>query len=187
MTDGTELRPACNICCFWAPNLRGEAAQEGVCRKLAENPRYYGSLVTEETDSCDQWARLGIYEDPDGQTKPERRSALRTRINLPARLHTVRGDQAVWLADISEHGAGISTSNPPLVGMPGVLKWSSYEVFVTVAWASDDSCGVQFDAPVSGEIVLEAIREGALKNDRWAKPSRIVQGHKRARLHHGLD
>ena len=30
-------------------------------------------------------------------------------------------------------------SNPPMVGMPGILKWGSYEFSFTVAWANDDS------------------------------------------------
>jgi hypothetical protein len=88
----------------------------------------------------------------------------------------------VWLADISEHGAGISMNSPPSVGMPALLKWSVYEIFGTVAWANDDSCGLMFDAPISGEIVLEAIREGALKNDRSAETSRIAPGRKRESL-----
>jgi hypothetical protein len=160
----------------------GDGAQEGVCRKLAENQAYYGSLITEASDRCDEWTRLGVYQDANGQIKEERRVALRNRINLPARMHTASGDQSVWLADISEYGAGISLSNPPKVGMPGVLIWGSYEVFFTVAWANDDSCGVMFDASISSEIVLEAIRKGALKNNRLVEPSRIANGRKRASL-----
>lgn len=182
MNDGTDQAPSCNLCCYWAPNLRGEVAQEGICRKLVENPAYYGSLITEARDKCDEWSRLGVFQDENGKVEEDRRIALRSRINLPARLHTAGGDQSVWLADLSEYGAGISMSNPPRVGMPGVLKWGPYKVFFTVAWANDDSCGVIFDAPISGEIVLEAIREGALKNDRSAEPSRIAHGIKRARL-----
>jgi len=182
MPDGTVQAPSCNLCCYWAPNLRGEVAQEGVCRKLAESPVYYGSLITEASDRCDQWTRLEVCQDANGQTKEERRVALRTRINLPAQLHTAAGNQAMWLADLSEYGAGISMSNPPVVGMPGVLKWGFYEFSFTVAWTNDDSCGVTFDGSISSEIVLEAIRKGALKNDRSAEPSRIAHGHKRARL-----
>jgi hypothetical protein len=162
--------------------MRSEVAQEGVCRKLAENPIYYGSLITEASDRCDEWNRLGVYQDANGQTNEERRVALRTRINLPAQLLTAAGSQSVWIADLSEYGAGISTDNPPIGGTPGVLKWGCYEFFFTVAWATDDSCGVMFDAAISGEIVLEAIRKGALKNDRSAEPSRIAHGHKRASL-----
>ncbi|WP_338466632.1 hypothetical protein RXV95_13930 [Novosphingobium sp. ZN18A2] len=185
MGDGnspTPPAPSCKLCCFWAPNMVGEAAREGVCRKLAENQKYYGSLITEADDRCDNWARLGVYEDAEGQVHEERRIALRNRINLPAQFHTAGGDQAVWLADISEYGAGISLADPPMVGTPGMLKWGYYEVFFTVAWANDDSCGVMFDAPISGEIVLEAIRKGGLTNNRSAQPSRIAPGHKRARL-----
>lgn len=182
MTDGTHRPPSCNLCCYWAPNLRGEVAQEGVCRKLVENPAYFGSLITEAGDRCDEWSRLGVFPDADGQVKEDRRVALRSRINLAARLHTVSGGRPVWLADLSEYGAGISMRNPPAVGTPGVLKWGPYEVFFTVAWANDDSCGVRFDASISSEIVLEAIREGALKNDRSAEPSRIAHGIKRASL-----
>lgn len=159
-----------------------EVAREGVCRKLVENPKYFGSLVTEASDNCDEWARLGAYEAEMGEAKVERRVALRSRINLPARLRVSGLDEAAWLADISENGAGISISNPPLVGMPVLLKWSIYEVFGTVAWSNDDSCGLKFDVPISSEIVLEAIREGALKNDRSAQTSRITQGRKRASL-----
>lgn len=97
--------------------MRGEAALEGICRKLVEDPDYYGSLVTEASDKCDQWARLGTYEDEVGELKEDRRVALRSRINLPARLRTAGSEQPVWLADISEHGAGISMSTPPASGV----------------------------------------------------------------------
>lgn len=182
MPDDTDRTPSCRQCRYWAPNLRDEVASEGVCRKLVESPNYYGSLVTEANDNCDEWARLGAYEDEIGETKEDRRVALRSRINLPARLHTSRSDRSAWLADISEDGAGISISSPPGVGMPVLLKWSIYEVFGSVTWSNDDSCGLKFDVPISSEIVLEAIREGALKNDRSAETSRIAQGRKRASL-----
>ena len=182
MTDGGRRGPSCNLCSFWAPNLRGEEAREGICRKLIENPAYYGSLVTEADDKCDEWRRLGVFENASGQVNEDRRATLRSRINISARMRTAGGDQSVWLADLSEHGAGISLRNPPALGMPGVLKWGPYEVFFTVAWADNDSCGVMFDAAISQEIVLEAMREGALKNDRSAEPSRIAHGLKRVSL-----
>ena len=182
MNEGTDTTPSCDLCRYWAPNIEGKMAQEGVCRKLAENPAYYGSLITEASDRCEDWARLGVYQGPDGQTHEERRTALRTRIDVPAKLHTTSGDQMARLADISENGAGLSLHDPPSVGTPGVLKWRSYEVFFTVAWASDDSCGVLFDAPISSELVLETVRNSALKNNRPAEPSRIAQGQKRAKL-----
>ena len=182
MAEGTDPIPSCSLCRFWAPNLEGETAPEGVCRKLADNPTYYGSLITQADDRCDDWARMGVYQGVDGQIYEERRTALRTRIDMPARLHTASEDQFVRLADISEYGAGISLSNPPLVGMPGVLKWRAYQVFFTVAWVGENACGVMFDMPISSELVLETIRYGALKNERPAEPSRIALGQKRSRL-----
>jgi hypothetical protein len=157
-------------------------AQDGICRKLIENPKYFGSLITEASDKCEEWTRLGVFEDDNGHLEEDRRVALRSRINIHARLRTASGDTCVWLADLSEHGAGISMSNPPPVGMPGVLKWGPYEVFFSVAWANDDSCGVKFDAAISNEIVHEAMSDGALRNDRSAEPSRIAHGIKRASL-----
>lgn len=182
MTGAKDWTPCCSQCRHWAPNLRGETAHEGVCRNLVENPKYYGSLLTEANDKCDEWARLGVYQDAAGRTNEDRRVTPRSRINLPAWLRTTSAVQPVWLSDISENGAGLRTSKPPPVGAPAVLKWSIYEVFGTLAWANDESCGLMFDAPISAEIVLEAIREGALKNDRSADTSRIVLGRKRAGL-----
>lgn len=182
MIDGTHQPLSCSLCSHWAPNLRGEEAREGTCRKLIENSSYYGSLITEADDKCDQWMRLGVFQDARGQVQEDRRAALRNRINIPARMHTPDTDQSVWLADLSEHGAGVSLRHPPAVGMPGILKWGRYHVSFMVAWTDDDSCGVTFDAPVSREIVLEAMREGALRNDRSAEPSRIAHGLKRASL-----
>jgi hypothetical protein len=182
VTDQTNRTPACSRCRYWAPNLRDEAATEGVCRKLVENANYFGSLVTEAADKCDNWARLGAFEDDSGTPREERRVALRNRINLPARLRTTSDTAAAWLADISELGAGLGLNGPPPVGTPTVLMWSSYEVFATVVWANEDSCGLMFDVPISREIVLEAMREGALKNDRSAETSRIALGRKRESL-----
>ena len=183
-TEAAQAVPACRICRYWAPAMRGETAREGICRKLLENPGYYGSLVTEPQDKCDQWARPGVYTDAEGATADERRHALRSRINLAARLRTARGVQSVWLADLSTTGAGISMHNPPGEGMPGVLEWGPYQVFFTVAWATEDACGVTFDTAISSEVVYEAIRDGALKNDRSAEPTRIAKGVKRSSLFH---
>lgn len=183
MTDQTDETPSCSLCSYWAPNLSGEVAEEGVCRKLVEKPRYYGSLITEARDRCDQWARLGFFEDENGEDKQDRRVAFRSRINLPARLYAAEAEHDVWLADLSENGAGISMSNPPEIGLAVVLKWASYKICSTIAWANQHSCGVVFDRPISTEIVYEAVREGALKNDRSAKPSRIALGKKRSSLH----
>ena len=182
MTDKSHQVPSCSLCSYWAPNLRGEDAREGICRKLIENPAYYGSLVTEANDKCDEWRRLGVFENANGQVQEDRRVVLRSRINIAARVHTPDGAQSVWLADLSEHGGGISLRNPPVVGIQGVLRWGPYEIFFTVAWANDDSCGVMFDVPISHEIVLEAMRKCGLKSDRSAEPSRIALGLKRASL-----
>ncbi len=180
MPDENDRSPSCQRCRYWAPNLRAEVAREGVCRKLVENPAYYGSLVTEANDKCDEWARFGEYEDAAGEKKDDRRVALRNRINLAARLRIDRSLHSVWLADLSENGAGLSMDDPPSVGKAAVLEWSSYKVGSTVAWASEDACGLLFEMPISSEIVLEAIREGALKNDRSAETTRIALGRKRA-------
>lgn len=182
MTETPDRTPACNQCRYWAPNMRDEAAVEGVCRKLVENPRYFGSLITEARDKCDQWARLGSFTDGSGEAQQERRVALRNRINLPARLRTAGSSAAVWLADISELGAGVGMADAPAVGTPVVIRWSCYEVFGTVAWSSSEGCGLMFDMPISREVVLETMREGALKNDRSAETSRIVLGRKRESL-----
>lgn len=182
MTNAPTRAPACNQCRYWAPNAREETADEGVCRKLVENPRYFGSLVTEARDRCDQWARLGGFEDRSGQPREERRVALRNRINLPARIRTVGSSAAVWLADISELGVGIGMPDAPVVGTPVVISWSCYEVFGTVAWSSSEGCGLMFDTPISREVVLETMRDGALKNDRSAQTARIVPGRKRESL-----
>lgn len=119
MTDRDGRGPSCSLCSNWAPNLRGEEAREGICRKLIENPRYYGSLVTEADDKCDEWCRLGVFEDATEQAQEDRRMTLRSRINIFARMRTPGGEQSVWLADLSEHGAGIRLSAPPAVGIPG--------------------------------------------------------------------
>ena len=182
MNDRADQDPSCSLCCHWAPNLRGEVAPEGICRKLVENPAYYGSLITEAGDKCDAWSRLGVFRDAKGQLAEDRRVALRNRLNLPARLRTLSGDRTVRLADLSEFGAGISMSNLPHVGTPGILEWSHHKMPLTVAWANDDSCGAAFDAPISMGILLEAVRDGALKNNRLAEPSRIAHGIKRASL-----
>ena len=182
MSESDTSSPCCRRCSFWAPNLEGEEASEGVCRRLAGKPTYYGSLITEADDRCEEWERLGVYRDAEGQAHEDRRQGLRNRINLRAHIQTPSGERPVCMVDISEFGAGIGLDNPPAVGARGALKWGFYDVAFTVTWSNESSCGVVFDAPISSELVLETTRRGALKNNRSAEPSRIALGHKRSAL-----
>lgn len=63
------------------------------------------------------------------------------------------GDRQGWLYDISQDGARFTTNNPPPVGTSALLEWATYEAFGKVIWSNKDGCGIEFEKPLSREVV----------------------------------
>jgi hypothetical protein len=98
-----------------------------------------------------------IFRSKPVLTTADHRASARVKIAIEARLRLTIGDRPGQLVDLSETGARIALPNPPPVGATVILLWFSHELFCKVIWTAQDACGLQFDRPITQEIVLEAI------------------------------
>ena len=97
-----------------------------------------------------------------------RRSSPRARISLPAQLETVSARHAVQLTSLSCTGAGAAVNDPLKVGMDVVVKCGPIDAFGVIVWARDGNCGIEFDEPLTSEVVLAA----RMQSDHQAKFAR---------------
>ena len=85
-----------------------------------------------------------------------RRKDARLRLQLDARLDTVVSSQSVRLNDISRTGASVTSDLPLKRGADVFLHWRDIHAFGRVVRLDGNTCGVQFDEPLSDEEVLQA-------------------------------
>ena len=85
-----------------------------------------------------------------------RRRSPRLRLGMPARLVTLEGSFPVVLENRSEGGAKITLPAAAEFTVC-VLRWMDYHGFADVVWREDLAVGLQFDQPISLEM-LEATR-----------------------------
>ena len=84
-----------------------------------------------------------------------RRRHSRLRVNLPVRLITLDGTLHATLLDLSFRGAKVVFAcNAPRPGADGVLNWGAFEAFCSVAWASGQACGLDFDTPLRPQMLI---------------------------------
>lgn len=100
-------------------------------------------------------------------TAPSRRAAERASIGLPAHLETGTGSRAVTLQNLSVAGALIEAKNLPRVGQDVVVKCGGIDALAIVVWAGNGRCGLAFEDPADGEVILRLknIAEAAARND----------------------
>lgn len=116
-----------------------------------------------------------------------RRGKARLRTGIPAALVTMDGRQDITLVDLSETGAGILVADPGHIA-GGLLQWMDYEVYGAVVRRVGQDVGLQFDAPIDPDCVLDtrawlpmlADQKGQLRRFardwvRGAAPARISQ------------
>ncbi|MDJ0978644.1 MAG: PilZ domain-containing protein [Erythrobacter sp.] len=99
---------------------------------------------------------------PDADEEPlanvGRRRAARLRLSIPAKLVTLSETRRCVLLDISRTGAQINLSRPLGVGEAGLLQFADYELFVSAIRAATGRNGLEFDAQIADEDVLEIRR-----------------------------
>ena len=83
-----------------------------------------------------------------------RRRHSRLRARLPARLTTLTDTYQGMLFDLSFCGARIAIAGQVRPGSEAVLNWASFEAFATVAWCEDGYCGLEFEEPIPGNILI---------------------------------
>jgi len=89
----------------------------------------------------------------EGQKSGRRRhSRLRTR--LPAQLMTLTDTWQVTMFDLSFFGARVAIDGFVRPGGEVVLCWSGFEAFANVAWCSGGYCGLVFEEPLPGKVLI---------------------------------
>lgn len=99
------------------------------------------------------------------------RRAPRLGLGMPARLITLDRTLSVVVEDLSEGGAKI-TLPVPHDFVVCVLRWMDYHCFADLRWRDGLSAGLQFDKPISAEM-LEAARRYAPGLTARVKPGEM--------------
>ena len=110
----------------------------------------------------------------------ERRAARRVEVTCAAHFRTLMGDSAGTLLDLSTTGARIHLADPPQPGTTGVLRWSRHEAICSVVWATDDVCGVSFDAAIDEAVMAQSARLSRVVEQPIAVVKNIAPGRKRS-------
>ena len=96
------------------------------------------------------------------------RKFARARVHLPAKLVLFTGTSQCVLIDLSCGGVRITAGVPPRVGAMAVIECQTLELFGTVKWLSEHTCGIHFDELIPIETVI-SMRHTA---DRYAGDAR---------------
>lgn len=175
---------SCITCRHWKPPPGGEIGCSGICRGPSLSSGYAGWMQTEASDTCEDWTQMSFYTAQDGMIEIDRRGALRTSVEFPARLQTTGGNWSGQLSDFSETGARLRIAAPPKAGTQALLKCGSDEIFCKIAWASDDSCGLAFDRPIPRALVMQITGETGAAAAAAARPSKVFAAKRRAPAQH---
>ena len=89
-----------------------------------------------------------------------RRANARARLMIPASLVLLSATFRCRLDNLSRTGARVSVGGLPRCGEDGFLRCGELDVFCTVVWVRDDSCGLIFDLPLPKDNVI-AMRNSA--------------------------
>ena len=101
-----------------------------------------------------------------------RRTCARARLELPGVFQMVGSRRKCQIANLSASGARLRIFPTLAPGTEGILQFAGHEVFGTVVWAQEKSCGVTFDERIDTKIVIELRR---LADQRLAYPDLIVR------------
>ena len=96
---------------------------------------------------------MGLFRGQTTVRPSERRSSARYRVDCQAKLRMPMGERQGWLYDISQEGARFTTSNPPPTGTSGLLEWAGFEAFGKIIWSNAEGCGLEFERPLSREVI----------------------------------
>lgn len=95
---------------------------------------------------------------PIGQPTPRpagRRSAARVRLNIPAKVLLLSGQENCLLDNLSETGARVAVNCvPPRPGSGAVLMMQNFEAFGIVVWSAKERFGIAFETPLSLDVVV---------------------------------
>lgn len=84
-----------------------------------------------------------------------KRTESRARVAMEAKVVTVSGRATGFVLNVSCHGAMVQTAEPPSQGSSVVLKCGPLDELGKVAWVEQGRIGIEFDEPVSEDLVVE--------------------------------
>src|SRR5205085_9681942 len=94
--------------------------------------------------------------------QPCRRSSEREEVVLAGSAFGLGRSRSIIVSDLSAEGARLDARDMPAPGDDVLVVIGPFDGLATVAWRSDDKCGVEFDEPVPDYML------GAMKNDaKW--------------------
>ncbi|EAQ27584.1 malate synthase [Erythrobacter sp. NAP1] len=112
----------------------------------------------------------------------ERRRTSRTLVDVPIGLRTVSGVRECRITNISDAGAKLELENPPPEGVTGWLVMGEDEVYCTIAWSSEGTCGVEFEFVLRPGMMTRLAGERAKEVGPAADRGNIQMGRKRSAL-----
>lgn len=112
----------------------------------------------------------------------DRRRTGRMLIEIPVGFKTVSGLRECQMANISDTGAMLELERPPLRGISGWLVIGEDELYCTVVWTNEKSCGIEFERAL-GSHTLNTIVSGKTREvGPAANRCNIQMGRKRSSL-----
>lgn len=112
----------------------------------------------------------------------ERRRTSRTLVDVPIGLRTVSGVRECRITNISDAGAKLELENPPPEGVTGWLVMGEDEVYCTIAWSSEGTCGVEFEFVLRPGMMARIAGERRKDVGPAADRGNIQMGRKRSAL-----
>lgn len=96
------------------------------------------------------------------QTQTSRRECEREEVVLAGSAYGLGRSRSIIVSDLSARGARLDARDLPAPGDDVLVVVGPFEGLATVAWRSDDRCGVSFDEPLPEYMI------GAMKNQaKW--------------------
>ena len=109
----------------------------------------------------------------------DRRRTARFVVEVPAFIETVVGRRSCRISNISDMGAMLEAETPPPAGIAARLSLGDYDIFCTVKWSQGKACGVEFDRPISENMLAGVASETQHTPGPVANVARIQMGAKR--------
>ena len=101
---------------------------------------------------------MGLTQRIEAAPQTGRRSAPRLRLSLPARLVAVERTHQCILLNLSRTGAQVAILNSLREGEGAVLRCGKIDQFVIISRSEFGINALEFDEPISDEMVLEIRR-----------------------------
>ena len=112
----------------------------------------------------------------------DRRRSARFIVEVPAFIETVVGRRSCHISNISDMGAMLETDAPPPAGIAACLSLGEHDIYCSVKWSKETTCGVEFDRPINESLLAGVASETKPTPGPVANVSRIQMGAKRGQL-----